>query len=195
MNRRGNGERLREEILEATARLLAETGEERGVTFRAIARATGVAAPSMYAHFAHRDAIIDALVRETFDQLAQVCRDAGTSATSGGQRVRAMCEAYLDFAESHAGQYRILFQRSVRDVTGETYAEGLSAFRLLVDAVEEAAASGESQSADPPADAQLLWVSLHGLAVLPPAMPGFPWRPRASLLDGMLAAIVHLRPA
>src|SRR5205807_237758 len=40
--RRGEGPRLREELLAATERLLAETGDEEAVSIRAIADAVGV---------------------------------------------------------------------------------------------------------------------------------------------------------
>jgi len=43
--RRGEGARLREEILAAGTRLLLETGDEEAVSIRAIAQAVGVTPP------------------------------------------------------------------------------------------------------------------------------------------------------
>jgi AcrR family transcriptional regulator len=50
--RRGEGEKLREEILEAAERLLLQTGSEEMVQVRAVAEAVGVTPPSIYLHFA-----------------------------------------------------------------------------------------------------------------------------------------------
>lgn len=54
VNPRGQGPRLRQDILDAATALL---GREPAVavTLRAIARQAGVAAPSIYAHFPHRE--------------------------------------------------------------------------------------------------------------------------------------------
>jgi AcrR family transcriptional regulator len=45
--RRGEGDRLREEILAAAERLLLETGDESAVSIRAVADAVGVTPPSI----------------------------------------------------------------------------------------------------------------------------------------------------
>jgi AcrR family transcriptional regulator len=49
---RGSGTDLRAEIIAATRRLMSETGHADAVTIRAVARAVGVTAPSIYRHFA-----------------------------------------------------------------------------------------------------------------------------------------------
>ena len=50
-NPRGSGDRLREEIVEAGIRLVDETGDSAALTLRGVARAAGIAAPSIYQHF------------------------------------------------------------------------------------------------------------------------------------------------
>jgi len=44
-NRRGEGVRLRSEILAAAAKILDATGDESAVTLRAVARAAGLGGP------------------------------------------------------------------------------------------------------------------------------------------------------
>ena len=68
-NRRGEGARLGDEIIEAALAIIDRTGSDDAVTLRAVAREVGIAAPSIYAHFADRDAIVLAAVSRTFSEL------------------------------------------------------------------------------------------------------------------------------
>jgi AcrR family transcriptional regulator len=60
-NARGQGGRLRSEIVEASRRLTDHGGD--ALTLRAIAREAGIAGPSIYDHFANVDEIRDDVVR------------------------------------------------------------------------------------------------------------------------------------
>src|SRR6187402_1454924 len=93
VNRRGQGERLRDEILDAASRLLATSGSRDAVTLRAVAREAAIAAPSIYPHFPNRDAVLDAVVVRTFDQLAAFCSAAGAQVPPGAARLDAICLA------------------------------------------------------------------------------------------------------
>ena len=75
-NRRGEGVRLRSEILAAAAKILDATGDENAVTLRAVARAAGISAPSIYAHFPNRQAILLAVVEDAFSDLTDHLRTA-----------------------------------------------------------------------------------------------------------------------
>ncbi len=57
-SRKGEGRRLREEILDATEALLLETGAAEQVSIRAVADAVGVTPPSIYRHFPDKDTLI-----------------------------------------------------------------------------------------------------------------------------------------
>ena len=67
-NPRGTGDRLRDEILIAAEELLRDMPGE-ALTLRAVARAAGITAPSIYRHFIDREAIIRAVVDRAFDEL------------------------------------------------------------------------------------------------------------------------------
>ncbi len=185
LNPRGEGGRLREEILEAASRLLISSPAQ-AVTLRGIAREAGIAAPSVYPHFADRDAILDALVERNFERLEQVCRDAFDATRPGPARLRAVCDAYVRFAEENPGDYRVLFERSVANRVNppHEYPAGVRALNLLAEAVANVSPNG-----DPLCDAQALWVAMHGMLVLMPAMPGAPWRPRHQLVERLIAAL------
>ena len=74
--RRGEGERLRAEILAAAERLLIDTGDESAVSIRAVAEAVGVTPPSIYLHFADRNELLFAVVEEQFGHLDEVMEQA-----------------------------------------------------------------------------------------------------------------------
>src|SRR6185437_6193275 len=69
-NPRGQGGRLRDELLDAASGLLAVGGRDAELTLRSVARAAGVAAPSVYQHFADLDELMLALVRYHLADLA-----------------------------------------------------------------------------------------------------------------------------
>ena len=59
---RGQGNRLADDIVRGALAIIERTGSDEAVTLRAVAREVGIAAPSIYAHFADREAIIMAAV-------------------------------------------------------------------------------------------------------------------------------------
>src|SRR5689334_2987626 len=107
-NRRGEGGKLREEIIAAAVALLDEGGDERAVTLRSVARKAGIAAPSIYAHFADQPSIMLAVVQQEMDRLAVTLREANKG-SDARERLFSVCHAYLDLAQEHPQRYRIMF--------------------------------------------------------------------------------------
>lgn len=194
VNRRGQGADLRRDILDAAAGLLAEATSGQAVGLRAIARRAGIAAPSIYPHFPDRDAILEEVVSEAFVDLAAAMTAATDPGSPAAERVRSLCQAYVEFAARFPGRYRVLFERTGANLSADTrtYPQGLAAFELLRQALADAVEQGDSRSTDPTADSAALWTALHGLATLPPATPGFPWPPTARLLDQICSSLAHL---
>src|SRR6201994_41011 len=109
-NARGQGTRLADDIVRGALAIIERTGSDDSVTLRAVAREVGIAAPSIYAHFADREAIIMAAVVGVFDELADSVEKAETSAgTNPVDRLLAGCQAYLDYGLAHPARYRLLF--------------------------------------------------------------------------------------
>ena len=188
-NARGQGGRLGEEIVTAALALIDREGSQESVTLRAVAREIGIAAPSIYPHFADRDAIVLAVVARLFDDLAEAIR-AGVAA--GGddpvEQLVAGCDAYVRFGLAHPARYGVLFAGSWPEATasycrpvviepgGRPLLElGAEAFALLVDAISGCVAAGASASTDVLADGTAVWVALHGTVTLRSARPAFPW--------------------
>src|SRR5260370_15177930 len=119
-NARGQGSRLTKDIVSGALALIERTGSHEAVTLRAVAREVGIAAPSIYAHFTDRDAVLMAAVMRIFDELTEVIEEAAASA---GQdpvaRLVAGCEADLAFGLPHPARYGVLFSR--RQIAAQDY--------------------------------------------------------------------------
>src|SRR5918911_1285314 len=88
--RRGEGDRLRREILDAAIALIADRGDE-AVSMRAIARAVGVTPPAVYLHFADKRELMFAVLEHVFADLARAL-----AAADGGdplERVHGLVRA------------------------------------------------------------------------------------------------------
>ena len=182
-NKRGEGGRLRPQILAAAAELLDEAGSEEAVTLRAVARRAGIAAPSIYAHFPDRQAILVTLVRDAFAELSATLSAAATD-PDPVVRLRAVCTAYLDFAGTRPSRYRVMFGgvwSAARALDGDAITEaeaadlGQDVLAVLVEALRACAEAGRSTTRDPAADAVALWLGLHGFAHQRAAATVFAW--------------------
>ncbi|GAB3830681.1 TetR/AcrR family transcriptional regulator [Kribbella italica] len=202
-NRRGQGGRLREDIIDAAVALLDETGDERSITLRSVARKVGIAAPSIYPHFSDQPRIMLAVVQREFAGLEAYLRKAVEEAGDEPRdRLLAICRGYLEFARKYPQRYRTMFGGLWMPPLGEghslseedTLTLGQGAIQLLVDALAECVAAGQSEITDPPLDAVVLWMSLHGLAHQRAVSRGFPW-PEHSIADAMVTRIARLTEA
>jgi len=198
-NRRGEGARLRDDILAAAAELLERTGSEEAVTLRAVARQVGISAPSIYAHFADREAIVDAIVNGAFGDFnaaIQAASDAAERAGAGPPaRLRAGCAAYLEFAAERPNRYKLLFERQdlIGDACEPVPLVRTESFRLLVGSLQACVEAGLSASDDPARDATAIWVALHGFATLRSSLPGFPWPGLDTMLDRIVTGLAQIR--
>src|SRR5262245_48408946 len=110
-NRRGEGVRLRDEIVDAASDLLEENGNEAAITLRAVARRVGITAPSIYPHFADRVDILREVIRRAIEELVAGLHSATRGEEDPVARLHAGCRAYASFAAEQPHRYRVLFQR------------------------------------------------------------------------------------
>jgi AcrR family transcriptional regulator len=197
-NARGEGSRLRDDIVAAAVELLDETGDESAITLRSVARRVGIAAPSIYRHFPDQPSIMLAVVAQAFAELAA---QLGTTVDAAGadprQRLFAGCHAYLRFAQDHPERYRTMFgglwMPSLQNtaVTENDLATlGDASTQLLTDLLNDCIAAGEATSTDVRADAVALWLGLHGLAHQRAVTVAFPWPP--DIAERIITALAHL---
>jgi AcrR family transcriptional regulator len=199
-NARGSGMLLHKEIVEAARNILDEGGHESTVTLRAVARRIGIAAPSIYAHFPDADAIVQAVVVETFAEMTAFIEDAKTKAPAGvKEQLLAGCGAYMTFGMTNPQRYKLLFDRNRqlggasptdRDVTDDDLLVG--SFGQLVTGVADCIDAGISHATSARSAALELWVAMHGLVSLRGAQYDMPWPPREAIEPSLILALARI---
>lgn len=198
-NPRGRGDRLRSDVVAAARRMLEETGQSDAVTLRGIARRIGVAAPSIYAHFFDRDAVLAAVVDEGFQQLRLTVEEARATASDPVDRLMAGCRAYLHFAWQRRALYELMFAvREPAQSTGEPEHPddaGAAAFAVLVAGINQCVDAGRCASDNPRLDAAAVLVALHGYALLRPKGTTLAWPQGDELTTRLVTTLARIDPA
>ena len=204
-NARGQGSRLTEDIVTAALNLIDREGTQEAVTLRAVAREIGIAAPSIYAHFADRDAIVAAVVARLFDELAVAIGIGEEGAADDPvERLVDGCQAYVRYGDENPARYQVLFTepRSVGPVKDRPVMQpgqrpdlpaGTEAFAMLADSIEACVNAGVSASTDIVADGAAIWTALHGTVTLRAARPLFPWpEPADDFVRGIVLRLARI---
>ncbi|MGZ4766422.1 MAG: TetR/AcrR family transcriptional regulator [Ilumatobacteraceae bacterium] len=132
------------------ARNLLEAGGAEAVTMRAIAEKLAIQAPSLYKHFADKDAVEAALVAAGFVEQAETFGAASRSRNP----LAALARAYRSWAAAHPHLYLLMTNRPLeRD--------------RLPEGVEAAAAAPILKACGgDPNRARAAWAFAHGMASL-----------------------------
>ena len=204
-NPRGQGARLTQDIVSGALALIERTGSAEAVTLRAVAREVGIAAPSIYAHFPDRDAVLMAVGARVFDELTEAIeqgREAAGQDPAG--RLVAGCEAYVAFGLEHPARYGVLFSRQrpaapdyckpvpIGPASRPVLEFGAGSFALLVQAIQDCVTAGVSASTDAVADATAVWAALHGTVSLRTALPRFPWPDPAVFVRQLVLSLAQV---
>lgn len=181
--RRGEGELLRAEILTAARGLLAETQDADAVSVRSVAERVGVSTPSIYLHFADKQALLDAVCELVFAELDAQMQAAAAATTDPFDGLRLRGLAYAEFALANPEQYRLAMMRMPalhEDYDKHSYspfrAEDIVAgptYHHLLEAVQSCIDIGVfAPGTDPSSIATSLWAATHGAVSLCLAKPG-----------------------
>ncbi len=98
---------LRRTLVRIARAQIAESGAH-SMSLASLARRAGVSQPAPYRHFAHRNALLEAVTTEGFEEFAA----ALTAAAAAGGRdgaLKAMALAYVAFGEVNIELYRLMF--------------------------------------------------------------------------------------
>jgi AcrR family transcriptional regulator len=202
--RRGEGDRLRNEILVAAEALLIATNDQSALSIRAIAAAVGITPPSIYLHFADRNDLLFEVCERHWRQLEHAIAAAVEGISEPIQRIRARGRAYLRFGLDNPEHYRILMM-SRPDETPDRFSDerlaGTAGIEVIAGELGAAIDAGDFPEQDPFEAACVLWFAIHGMVSLLISKPGFPFPPVEQLFEhladvslGGLAATA-LRPA
>ena len=191
--RRGEGDQLREQIIEAVERLLIEKGDEHAITIRAVAEAVGVTPPSVYLHFADKDELLFAVCERNFAELDRVTQEAAARSDDPLESLALRGTAYVRFGVEHAEQYRILFMGKPSRTPEGFDLERLgnaAAFGHLLEDVQRCIQAGLIEG-NPLQVSLVLWVGVHGLTSLLISKPEFPWPPVDEIAQELCRALIH----
>lgn len=193
--RKGEGDRLRAEIVQAASRLLALTGDAGSVSLRAVAREVGIATTSIYLHFANLDALILAVKTDYFAEFGTILDDAAELAGPvSADRVRARAHAYVGYGVAHPGRYRAMFAAPMLppELASQVARSGAEVFEALQ---REVAATIGGPELEAHMLAVHLWTALHGIVSLRAARPHFGWTDSVAEVDSLVAWLLPTWPS
>jgi AcrR family transcriptional regulator len=190
---KGEGQRLREEILDTCEALLLASGTAEAVSIRAVADAVGVSPPSIYRHFPDKAT----LMYEVWDRRCGTLDAAFDRAVVGVddpvEALFAVGRAYVHFGLDNPEPYRLVFMTRPDPDAAEEDAARLgqqSAFARTVEVVQAAIDAGrlKPQYTDATRVATIVWAHVHGLVSLMLTKPAFPWPEDPDWIDEAVAA-------
>jgi AcrR family transcriptional regulator len=149
----------RAQIISA-ARRIAELEGWSNVTVRRLSDEISYSQPVLYSHFRSREAILDAVATEGFQEIGLALEKARKRAKRGNG-VESVAAAYLKFAASSPELYEVMFSLSLNLPFDDraTPPELHFAFAQLLELFQRHGSKAEVL-------AELFWSSLHGIAEL-----------------------------
>jgi AcrR family transcriptional regulator len=199
-NARGEGHRLRSELVAAATQLLLVPSPTGSFSLRAVAKEAGVAAPSIYIHFADREELLLAVIEGLFAEFMALreAEEARVIEAGGGPRERLLADslAYLKFGLERPGHYRALYEG--HPVLRHPDLTLIKFSRLIqsrsAELIEEAATENHIDLAlKPERLALLLWSNLHGIVSLQINRPTLKWPAARNLAKDVVDTFFPVR--
>jgi AcrR family transcriptional regulator len=152
----------RETLLDAALRLLEKRGPG-ALRVRDLAAAAEQSTMGVYTHFGSKQGLLEQLYLHGFERLEEQLKGV----RANGQRRQELLEfalAYRQFALDNEALYGLMFERAAPDFVPSDASRmaGLTTFEMLAARV----ADWRPHSADPAADAHLVWATMHGLVTI-----------------------------
>jgi AcrR family transcriptional regulator len=170
--RRGEGERLREELMDAAEALLIDHGHPDRVSMRAVAKRVGVTPAAIYLHFEDKESLFFATCERRFLELAGIAVEALQGTQDAPARLRALGEAYIRWGLSHREHYAVIMGGAIAPPDGVdvTSLAGRGAFTLLLEVIRQGMADHELRDdLSPEEAATFLWSTSGTNGCLSPA--------------------------
>ncbi|MFE2960614.1 TetR/AcrR family transcriptional regulator [Nocardia tengchongensis] len=152
-------EATRREILDVAWAVAREHGLAQ-LTLREVADRVGMRAPSLYTHFASKNAIYDAMFGAAWEECEQVAAQAQQQALSDTPRarLRAMTRTFFEFSVADLARYQLMNQRTIPGFTPseEAFAPSVRTVRSAVDLLGAAGVTDRD-------DVEILFALIAGL--------------------------------
>jgi AcrR family transcriptional regulator len=138
-----------------------------GVTMREIAAELGWSSTTAYRYFKNKEEILAAVRAAAYNRFCEVIEAATRSSTDARKSARNVGQVYLGFALANPDAYRMMFDVSQTDVTGnaELSEATARARRCMAGYVTPLIAMGVLHG-DAQDLGQMLWAAAHGLVML-----------------------------
>jgi AcrR family transcriptional regulator len=158
---------LRDALIHAAREILESQGYE-ALTLRAAARRVGVSQAAPYNHFADKAALLGAIAAQGFGEFAAAMRQEMDAAVEPQARLNATGIAYVAFATSNPGLFKLMFGSRAHQVSDdpELDAARTSAYEVLREAVHSVHVSQPRHVPDEPLESLRSWALVHGLATM-----------------------------
>lgn len=188
--KKGEGDKLRDQLIAAAESLLLQAGHPDGVSVRAIALAAGCTPPSIYLHFADKDELLMEACERRFADLDRYAQDAAERSDDPLESLQLRSRAYIQFGLDHPEHYRLLMMtmhdKSLEELDWERSA-GAKTYMNLVGAVQRCIDVGSLPTDSAAQRTALgLWSAMHGITSLLITFPNFEWGDREALIDHLL---------
>jgi AcrR family transcriptional regulator len=161
--------RLRDDVI-ALAMAAAQDGAIEALSMREVSRRLGVSPGAIYRHFEDREAILKAVAEAGFVLLGErfeAAMPAGSAARDGADaraRFEGLALAYVTFARSHYGLWRLMFGPYGCDFQFQDPAKAPT-YQWLGRSLSELRDFGVIASATPQ-DQDFVWTAIHGFSDL-----------------------------
>jgi AcrR family transcriptional regulator len=172
---------LREALLEAAIRLIAEVGPT-AFTLREVARRAGVSHNAPYRHFRDRDDLMAAVAAEGFRELTQAMVESAGQRSDALDQLKRAGLGYVTFALRRPEHFTVMFDAPLSKRNHpDSAAAAEQAFGTLMSFVKGCQDAGRLPSGDLRQMALLAWTMVHGIAKL--AIAGrLPFRSNAEVV-------------
>jgi AcrR family transcriptional regulator len=131
-------EATRREILDA-AWVIARRDGINAVTLREVGELVGMRAPSLYSHFASKNAIYDAMFAESWREVQRTFDEREVWPAAPREALLAQAEVWFDFATADLARHQLMNQRALPDFepSAEAYAESVANYERLSTSMHE----------------------------------------------------------
>lgn len=174
---RGQGELLRERLIDAALAMLDDGAEPAKISIRGVTRQAGVSPTAFYLHFESREELLRACVERGFADFRARVNEASARGVDAQERLINAGVAYLTFARERPERYGLIFgsdweAEGIKEKGGDGLEVADASFGDLVELVGAYVGSDDSRSVDLDTLALGIWSGMHGFVTLCHAQPG-----------------------
>ena len=178
-NPRGQGDLLRDRLVDAAIAMIDEGTDPAALSIRAVTKRAGVSPTAFYLHFAHRDELVAAMIDRCFTEFRDAVRKGAAGATDPGDRLDRSGLAYADFARRWPARYALnfLFMKPAdgEDEAPEKPVAANDSFNDLVTLVLDYLPEDDPRRDEAEFLARGIWSGLHGYVSLSRTRTGMGW--------------------